>query len=111
MDADIKSFFDNVDHKWMIEFLEHIIKDKHFIRYIGRFLKCGIMEQGKKMKTDQGRPQGGLISPILANIYLHYVLDLWFENTKNKLKGEAYLIRYADDFVICFEYEKEARQL
>ena len=109
LDADIKGFFDNVDHKWMIKFLEHTIQDKHFIRYIGRFLNSGIMEQGKKIKVDQGTPQGGLISPILANVYLHYVLDLWVEkDIKKRYKGQVYLIRYADDFVVCFEYEKEA---
>lgn len=109
VDADIKGFFDNVDHKWLIKFLEYTIQDKHFIRYIGRFLKSGIMEQGKRIKTDQGTPQGGLISPILANVYLHYVLDLWIEkDIKKRYKGEVWLIRYADDFVVCFEYEKEA---
>lgn len=109
LDADIKGFFDNVDHKWLIKFLEHEIQDKHFIRYIGRFLNSGIMEQGKKIKVDQGTPQGGLISPILANVYLHYILDLWIEkDIKKRYNGEIYLIRYADDFVICFEYEKEA---
>lgn len=111
VDADIKGFFDNVDHKWMIKFLEHTIEDKHFIRYIGRFLNSGIMEQGKKIKVDQGTPQGGIISPILANVYLHYVLDLWIEkDIKKRYKGEIYLIRYADDFVVCFEYEKEAQK-
>ena len=68
VDADIKGFFDNVDHKWLIKFLEYTIKDKHFIRYIGRFLKSGVMEEGKKIKVEQGTPQGGLISPILANV-------------------------------------------
>ena len=111
LDADIKGFFDNVAHKWLIKFLEHTIQDKHFIRYIGRILKSGIMEEGKRIQTDQGTPQGGLISPILANVYLHYVLDLWVEKEiKRRYKGEIHLIRYADDFVICFEYEKEANK-
>ena len=111
VDADIKGFFDNVDHKWLIKFLEHDIQDKHFIRYIGRFLSSGIMEQGKKIKVDQGTPQGGLISPILANVYLHYVLDLWVEkDIKKRYNGEIHLIRYADDFIMCFEYEKEANK-
>ena len=111
LDADIEGFFDNIDHKWLIKFLEHDIEDKHFIRYIGRFLKSGIMEQGKKIKVDQGTPQGGVISPILANVYLHYVLDLWVEkDIKRRYKGEIYLIRYADDFVVCFENEKEAQK-
>lgn len=111
VDADIKSFFERVDHKWLIKFLEYTIQDKTFIRYIGRFLKSGIMEEGKKIKTEKGTPQGGIISPILANVYLHYVIDLWVEkDIKKRYKGEIYLIRYADDFVVCFEYEKEAKR-
>lgn len=109
VDADIKGFFDNVSHEWMIKFLEHDIKDKNFIRYVKRFLMSGIMEQGKLIESDKGTPQGGLISPILANVYLHYILDLWFEKEiTNKFNGEAYMVRYADDFVCCFKYESEA---
>lgn len=111
VDADIKGFFDNVNHKWLIKFLEHDIKDKNFIRYIKRFLKAGIMEQGKYIESDKGTPQGGLISPILANVYLHYVLDLWFEKeVTKKFNGESYMVRYADDFVCCFRYEDEANK-
>lgn len=111
VDADIKGFFDNVSHEWLIKFLEHDIADKNFIRYVKRFLKSGIMEQGKLLECDKGTPQGGLISPILANVYLHYVLDLWFEKEiHNRFNGEAYMIRYADDFVCCFKYENEARK-
>ena len=111
VDADIKGFFENINHEWLIRFLKHEIQDKHFIRYIGRFLNCGIMEQGRKIRQDTGTPQGGLISPILANVYLHYVLDLWIEkDIKKRYKGKVYLIRYADDFVVCFEYEKEANK-
>ena len=110
-DADIKGFFENVDHNWLEKFLKHTIKDKHFIRYIKRFLKSGIMENGRKVITYEGTPQGGLISPILANVYLHYVLDVWIElDIKKRYKGEVHSIRYADDFVICFEYEKEAKK-
>lgn len=112
LDADIKGFFDNVDHKWLIKFLENDIEDKNFIRYIVRFLKSGIMEELKYYESDKGTPQGGLISPILANVYLHYVLDLWFEKAvKPRLKGEAYLVRYADDFIIMFQYENEANKV
>lgn len=111
LDADIKGFFDNVDHEIMMMFLEHDIQDKNFLRYIERFLKSGVMEDMKYIKSDKGTPQGGLVSPVLANVYLHYVLDLWFEKTiKPKLKGEAYLIRYADDFVVMFQYENEAKK-
>lgn len=110
VDADIKGFFNNVNHDWLIKFLEHEIKDKNFIRYIKRFLIAGIMEDGEYYESEVGTPQGGLISPILANVYLHYVLDLWFElYVKVKCKGRCHLIRYADDFVACFELEEEAK--
>ena len=109
LEADIKGFFDNVDHEWLMKFLEHDIQDKNFLRYVKRFLIAGIMEDGKYLDSDRGTPQGGLISPVLANVYLHYVLDLWFEKAiKPKLKGEAYYARYADDFLILFQYENEA---
>lgn len=112
LDCDIKGFFDNVDHKWLIKFLENDINDKVFIRYINRFLISGYMEEMKYYETNKGTPQGGLISPILANVYLHYVLDLYFEKAiKPKLKGEVYLVRYADDFLIMFQYENEAKQV
>lgn len=110
VDADIKGFFDNVNHEWLIKFLEHDIEDRNFIRYVKRFLKGGIMEEGKFQESDKGTPQGGLISPILSNVYLHYVLDLWFEKKiRRDFKGEAHMVRYADDFVCCFQYESEAR--
>ena len=111
VDADIKGFFDNIDHEWMVKFLEHDIADKNFIRYIKRFLIGGMMEEGKKLETDRGTVQGGLISPVLANVYLHYVLDLWFEYVKRReFKGEMYMVRYADDFVCLFQYENEAQK-
>lgn len=111
VDADIKGFFNNVNHEWLIKFLEYTIKDKTFIRYISRFLKAGIMEDMQQCESDKGTPQGGLISPILANVYLHYVLDLWFGKVvKAQCKGKALLIRYADDFVCCFQYKSEAEK-
>lgn len=110
LDADIKGFFDNIDHDIMMMFLEHEIEDKNFLRYVRRFLKSGILEDYKYYESDKGTPQGGLISPILANVYLHYVLDNWFNVTKKSFKGEMYLIRYADDFVVMFQYEDEARK-
>ncbi len=111
VDADIKGFFDNIDHEWMIKFLEHDIADKNFIRYIKRFLIGGVMEEGKKLATDKGTVQGGLISPVLANVYLHYVLDVWFDYVKaREYRGEMYLVRYADDFVCLFQYEEEAQK-
>ena len=110
VDADIKGFFDNVDHEWMMKFLEHEIADKNLLRYIKRFLKAGIMEAGEFTETDSGVPQGGLCSPIMANVYLHYVLDMWFEvRVKKASRGMAEMVRYADDFVCCFQYEDDAR--
>lgn len=112
LEADIKGFFDNVDHDWLMRFLEHDIDDQNFLRYIKRFLKSGVMEGTELKESDRGTPQGGLISPVLANVYLHYALDLWFEKgVKPKLKGEAYYVRYADDFLILFRYENEAQQV
>ncbi len=112
IDADIKGFFDNVDHKWMIKFLEHRIEDRNLIRLIVRMLKSGIMEEGKYWEADKGTPQGGIISPVLSNIYLHYVLDLWIERRmKKESKGYIEMIRYADDFIIFCEKEEEARAI
>jgi RNA-directed DNA polymerase len=106
----IQGFFDNVDHKWIMKFLEHRIADKNLLRYIGRFLKAGIMDEGQFHKVYDGTPQGGIISPTIANLYLHYVVDIWFnEIIKKKCKGQAYIVRYADDFVCCFQYENEAK--
>lgn len=108
VDTDIKGFFDNVDHKWMIEFIGHRIKDVNLKRLISRMLKAGIIEAGIKHNTPQGTPQGGVVSPILANTYLHYTIDLWFEKIVRKYsKGKAYMVRYADDSVFCFQYEED----
>lgn len=108
---DIKGFFDNISHEWMIKFLEHDIDDRRFIDIIKKFLEAGIMENGKFIEKDKGSPQGNGASPILANIYLHYVLDMWFNNYfKKTCKGDCYLIRYADDYVACFQYEEEAKR-
>jgi group II intron reverse transcriptase/maturase len=111
VEADIKGFFNNVDHEWMLEFLKHDIADKRFIEIIEKFLKAGIIEDGNRLDTEKGTPQGNGASPILANIYLHYVLDLWFEKrVKRECKGDAYLIRYCDDFVCCFQNKEEAEK-
>ena len=112
IDADIKGFFDNVNHDWMIRCIEERISDQKFIRYIKRFLKCGIMESDKITETTKGTPQGGVISPMLANIYLHYVLDLWFTKVmKNNCKGYVCMVRYCDDFIVCTELEEDANQI
>ncbi|MGX5200359.1 group II intron reverse transcriptase/maturase [Aliikangiella sp. IMCC44632] len=112
VEADIKGFFDNMDHAWLMRMLEQRIDDKHLLNLINQWLKAMIEEpDGVKHKPQSGTPQGGVISPILANIYLHYALDLWFEKRfKPKLKGKAMLIRYADDFVVAFQYRDEARE-
>ncbi|ANS77237.1 group II intron reverse transcriptase/maturase [Paenibacillus yonginensis] len=110
VDADIAGFFDNVDHKWMMKCLEVRIKDRKLLQLIQRMLKAGMMEEGILRQTVQGTPQGGIISPVLANIYLHYVLDLWFEKRMRKrFRGQTQIVRYADDFVCCFQSEGEAR--
>ena len=110
VEADIRGFFDNVDHEWLMKMLRHDIADKRFLEVIEKFLKAGIMENGKYLDSERGTPQGNGASPILANIYLHYVLDNWFDViVKRQCSGECYLIRYADDFVCCFQSGYEAK--
>ena len=110
VEADIKGFFDNIDHDWLLRMLEQRIDDKPFLGLINTWLKAGILERdGTVIHPHTGTPQGGVISPILANIYLHYALDLWFEKVvKPRCQGQAPLIRYADDFVCTFQYRGEA---
>ena len=110
VEADIKGFFDHLSHSHLMAFLEHRIGDPNLLRIVRRFLKAGIMEDGAFTASDEGAPQGGLVSPVLSNIYLHYVLDLWFEKRfAGMCTGRAYLIRYADDYVACFEHAGDAR--
>ena len=109
VEADIKSFFDKVNHEWMVKFLKHRIGDERVIRLIIRMLKSGIMEDGLTHATEEGTPQGSILSPLLSNIYLHYVLDLWFSRkVSRQSRGEAYYFRFADDFLACFQYKDEA---
>jgi group II intron reverse transcriptase/maturase len=110
VDADIKGFFDSIDHDWLIKMLELRINDKAFIGLIRKWLKAGILTPEKMViHPVTGTPQGGIVSPILANIYLHYALDLWFEKVvKRHCEGEVYLCRYADDFVVSFQYARDA---
>jgi group II intron reverse transcriptase/maturase len=111
VDMDIEKFFDTVDQRWLLECLKQRIADPNLLRLIVRFFKAGVMEEGQWQETERGVPQGGVLSPVLANIYLHYVLDLWFEKSvKRALKGVAFLTRYADDFVVGFEREDEAQR-
>jgi RNA-directed DNA polymerase len=109
VEADIESYFDTVNHRWLRAFLAHRIADPVLLRLIGKWLRAGIMEGGVVSVNEDGTPQGGPLSPLLANIYLHYVLDLWFERRiQPRLAGHAALVRYADDFVVCFERRDEA---
>ena len=109
VEADIRGFFDNVNHDWLMKMLKHDIADKRFLELIEKFLKAGIMENGKYLDSERGTPQGNGASPILANIYLHYVLDNWFDViVKRQCNGECYLIRYADDTVIICKNKKSA---
>ena len=109
VDTDIKGFFDNVDHDWMMKFIGHRIADPNIQRLVNRFLKAGIMEAGIRYDTPTGTPQGGVCSPIIGNVYLHYVLDLWFDKiVRKRCKGKAYMVRYADDSVFCFQYKEDA---
>lgn len=112
LEVDIKSFFDTINHQQLREFLDLRVKDGVIRRTINKWLKAGTMEAGTYRRNKGGTPQGGVISPLLANIYLHYVLDEWFHEVVRKhLKGNAYLYRYADDFIICFENETDARRV
>ncbi len=109
IEADIKGFFDNVSHDWLLKMLEVRIKDPSLLLLIRRFLKAGYIAEGRLVKTEQGTPQGGNLSPMLANIFLHYVLDLWFEKRiKPQMAGEVYLVRYADDFLIMTQKQSDA---
>ena len=109
IEADIKGFFDNVSHARMMEFLGRRITDPSLLRIIGRFLIAGYKDSELIVESEKGTPQGGNLSPMLANIFLHYVLDEWFENeVKPQVKGECHLVRYADDFVIMVQYKEEA---
>jgi group II intron reverse transcriptase/maturase len=111
LEADLKNFFGSLDHKWMLEFVQHRVGDPRIISMINRWLKAGVMENGEIHTSEVGTPQGGSISVLLSNVYLHYVLDLWFEKVvKPRLKGEAYLIRYIDDFIVCFQYRSDAKR-
>jgi RNA-directed DNA polymerase len=109
LDADIEAFFDTIDHRHLQAFLEHRIGDTRLVRLLMKWAKAGVMEEGKLHETQAGTPQGGIISPLLANLYLHYVLDLWAVSWRKKhASGEMYVVRYADDFVMAFQREQDA---
>jgi RNA-directed DNA polymerase len=110
VEADIRGFFDNVSHEWLLRMVAHRVSDERVLRLIRRMLEAGVMEEGRRLATEKGTPQGGVISPLLANVYLHYALDEWFAKVvARRCAGEAYLTRYADDYAACFRYESEAR--
>ena len=111
LDADIRGFFDNIDHAWLLKFLEHRIADRRILRLVKKWLRAGVSEHGEWSPTKVGTPQGSVISPLLANVFLHYVLDLWMEAwRKRHAKGEVIIVRYADDFVMGFREESAARR-
>lgn len=108
-EADLKNYFGSLDHNWLIKFVECRIGDPRVMKLVKRWLRAGILEKEVVTNPEEGIPQGGSISVLLSNVYLHYVLDLWFEKVvRPRLKGEAYLIRYIDDFVVCFQYREDA---
>jgi group II intron reverse transcriptase/maturase len=111
LDADIQGFFDTLDHEWLMKFVEHRVADRRVVRHIKKWLNAGVLEQGQLTQAQEGTPQGGSISPLLANIYLHYVLDLWADWwRKHHAKGEVIIVRYADDFVVGFQHEEDGRR-
>jgi group II intron reverse transcriptase/maturase len=111
LDADIRGYFDTIDHGWMMKFVEHRIADQRVHRHIKKWLEAGVMEDGKRVQVEEGTPQGGSISPLLANIYLHYVLDLWIQSwRKRQARGEMIVVRFADDFVVGFQHRDDAER-
>jgi group II intron reverse transcriptase/maturase len=111
LDADIRGFFDNLDHEWMVKFVRHRIRDRRILRLIQKWLKAGVSEEGTWQASTKGTPQGAVISPLLANIYLHYVLDLWAHQWRKKeAKGSMIIVRYADDVVFGFESRDDAER-
>lgn len=110
-EADIRGFFNHLDHKWLMKMLRQRIGDRVILRLVGRWLRAGTFQNGVVLESEEGSPQGGPISPLLANIYLHFVLDLWFTKVITpRCRGKAHLVRYADDFVVGFQFESDAKQ-
>lgn len=108
LDADIQGFFDQLDHEWLMQFISHRVSDRRVLELVSRTLRAGVEEDGQRYGTRQGTPQGAVISPLLANLYLHYVLDLWVEQWRRRhARGEVYIVRYADDFVLGFQYRSD----
>jgi RNA-directed DNA polymerase len=111
-EADIRSYFTRINHQWLRKMVAHRIADPAILSLIGKWLNAGAMQDGVVVYAEEGTPQGGPISPVLSNLYLHFVLDLWFEKKiKPQCRGEAYLLRFADDFVVSFQFRKEVGRL
>ena len=111
LDADIRGFFDAIDHEWLVKFLGHRIADRRVVRHVKKWLNAGVLEEGRWRRVEEGTPQGGSISPLLANIYLHYAFDLWVHAwRRTRAKGEMIVVRYADDFIVGFEHRQEAER-
>jgi group II intron reverse transcriptase/maturase len=110
LDADVRSFFDTLEHGWLVKFIEHRIADRRVVRLIKKWLTAGVLEDGKRIVSEEGTVQGGSISPLLANIYLHYVFDLWVQKWRRSARGDVIVVRYADDFVMGFERREEAER-
>src|SRR5262249_55588726 len=111
LDADIRGFFDAIDHGWMARFLEHRIADRRVLRLIQKWLRAGVSEDGKWSKTEVGTPQGAVASPLLANVFLHYAFDLWVQQWRTKFAtGDVIVVRYADDFVVGFQHRRDAER-
>jgi len=111
LDLDIRGFFDSLDRGWLVKFIEHRIADRRVVRLIQKWLNAGVLEDGKRMRVEEGTPQGGSASPLLANIYLHYVFDLWVQAWRRKqTRGDMVVVRYADDLVLGFQYKSDAER-
>jgi RNA-directed DNA polymerase len=110
LDADIRGYFDAISHEWLVKFVEHRIADRRVVRLIQKWLSAGVLENGEKTRSETGTPQGGGISPLLANVYLHYVFDLWVRDWRRQAKGDVIVVRFADDIIVGFQHEWEARR-
>src|SRR5207249_7413683 len=111
LDADIRGFFDTLDHGWLVKFVEHRVADRRVVRLIQKWLNAGVLEEGKRTRSEVGTVQGGSISPLLANIYLHYVFDHWAQRWRlRQAEGDVVVVRFADDFVVGFEQREEAER-
>ena len=112
LDGDISSFFDGIDHEWLVKFIEHRIADQRVVRLIRKWLNAGVLEEGRWKSSEEGTPQGGSASPLMANIFLHYVFDLWVHQwRKTRARGDVIVVRYADDFVVGFQHRTDAERL